>query len=546
MRTTRPIPLARLPRLALAALTLVALAGCYAPINSELVRPTVPVSRSVPQATLEKAVEAPDEDVLPAIAELLGGLRLAHDRLAAGDGSAAAEYNYLTARLVGHLRAAKVKPWQNQLEVPGGRTRYVLRGTQPDDLDAEKRLFVPADALEFTGRYAVTRASAPGVGAPLVAVLPGKRSMDERFDDLFRYRNVTAAVHFEGNSVTVDLLDPFEDNSVRIGPHRYPLHSDFSASTSQALSKERIDKLGLARLLNPEKFSTTARLSRVQPYDPDRIPVLMVHGLQDTPASFLPMYLTLMDDPKIRENYQFWVFSYPSGYPYPYSASLLRAELDRMKRQFPGHRDIVIIGHSMGGLLTRLMVTDSGDRIWRGYFGKPPAETPVGGATREALERALIFEHRPEIDRAIFFSAPHRGSEIASNWIGRLGSRLVRAPSFIADVRDTVSGVMTADASALQLSRAPNSIDTLAPNDRFILEINKIPLHPGIPYHSVMGDRGKGDTPDSSDGVVAYWSSHLEGAESERIVPSDHSSHQHPEGIAEARRILRLHAGLDR
>ena len=56
-----------------------------------------------------------------------------------------------------------------------------------------------------------------------------------------------------------------------------------------------------------------------------------------------------------------------------------------------------------------------------------------------------------------------------------------------------------------------------------------------------MGDRGRGDTPNSSDGVVAYWSSHLDGAQSTRIVPSGHSTHQNPEGIAEVRRILLLH-----
>jgi hypothetical protein len=101
---------------------------------------------------------------------------------------------------------------------------------------------------------------------------------------------------------------------------------------------------------------------------------------------------------------------------------------------------------------------------------------------------------------------------------------------------------MTADPAVLQLKRLPNSVDTLAPNNRFVMGINKLPITPGIPYHTIVGDRGKGDTPNSSDGVVAYWSSHLDGATGERIVPSNHSSPLNPEAIAEVHRILKLNA----
>jgi hypothetical protein len=101
--------------------------------------------------------------------------------------------------------------------------------------------------------------------------------------------------------------------------------------------------------------------------------------------------------------------------------------------------------------------------------------------------------------------------------------------------------VLVADAAGLQLNFAPNSIDTLNPNHPFVREVNNLPVAPGVPFHSIIGDRGRGDTPDSSDGVVAYWSSHLAGAASEKIVPSDHGAHQHPEAIAEVKRILKLH-----
>src|SRR5205814_9747789 len=100
---------------------------------------------------------------------------------------------------------------------------------------------------------------------------------------------------------------------------------------------------------------------------------------------------------------------------------------------------------------------------------------------------------------------------------------------------------LTADPAALKLKRLPNSVDTLAPNNRFVVAINKIPMTKQIPYHSIIGDRGRGDTPNSSDGVVPYWSSHLDGAKSEKIVPSDHGANQNPEAIAEVIRILKEH-----
>jgi hypothetical protein len=86
----------------------------------------------------------------------------------------------------------------------------------------------------------------------------------------------------------------------------------------------------------------------------------------------------------------------------------------------------------------------------------------------------------------------------------------------------------------------PNSVDTLEPNDRFVEAVNKLPITPGIPYHSIIGDRGRGDTPNSSDGVVPYWSSHLQGAQSELIVNSDHGAQYNPQAIQEVERILKL------
>ena len=162
--------------------------------------------------------------------------------------------------------------------------------------------------------------------------------------------------------------------------------------------------------------------------------------------------------------------------------------------------------------------------------------------SKRILKEALIFRPRPEIGRVIFLSAPHRGSDLAKNSVGRIGSMLVRTPMRMLTLGNTIHEATTPDPAAQHLKRFPNSVDTLAPNNRFVVAINKIPIAPGIPYHTIIGDRGRGDSPNSSDSVVAYWSSHLDGAASEKIVPSNHSTPRNPEAIAEVHRILELNA----
>jgi hypothetical protein len=198
----------------------------------------------------------------------------------------------------------------------------------------------------------------------------------------------------------------------------------------------------------------------------------------------------------------------------------------------------------MGGIISRLMITDSGgDKLWRYFFGKPPAQTKLSPESKALLEEGLIFKPRRDVARLIFISTPHRGSVIAENPIGRIGSSLIRkSVQYMNAGREILqASVVQEDPTVLKLNRLPNSIDTLAPNDPFVKEMNTLPMAKRIPYHSIIGDRGRGDTPNSSDGVVPYWSSHVSGAKSERIVPSDHGANQNPQGIAEVIRILNEH-----
>jgi len=170
-------------------------------------------------------------------------------------------------------------------------------------------------------------------------------------------------------------------------------------------------------------------------------------------------------------------------------------------------------------------------------------QTGVSPEAKALLKGALIFNPQHDVARVIFISTPHRGSMIAQGPIGRIASSLVHKPLEFVRLGPEImhTSVVKNDQGVTQLKRMPNSIDTLSPNDAFVKVMNTLPLARGVPYHSIIGDRGRGDTPNSSDGVVPYWSSHLDGAKSEKIVPSDHGANQNPEAIAEVIRILKEH-----
>jgi hypothetical protein len=457
-------------------------------------------------------------------------------------------YNFAVAGIFSVVRTAKLAPWTQPVQF-GANSELTLTGkkdpSKPEQQNPAHYDLIPTDELRYHGAYVKEDVTKEGIGAPLVAV---RRLTAEQAAALFTppaiYYGMTGVVEFEGSRCVLSIHDPIGSETVQVEGRTYPLAANFTASFAMLLAKEKPQKLGLIRLLRPEQYAATARVARLEPYNPNKAVVLVIHGLMDTPATWTPMINDLRSDKEIRRNYQFWFFSYPSGYPYPYSALILRHELDAIEKKYPLRKPMVLIGHSMGGCISRTLITDAGMKLWMEGFGKPPEQVEIPEDSKRLLKEAIIFNHRPEIGRVIFMSTPHQGSDMAGNWLGRFGSMLIKTPGKVLHIGQTISEAVTPDPAALQLKRLPNSVDTLAPNNRFVMAINKIPTAPGIPFHSIIGDRGKGDSPNSTDGVVAYWSSHFPGAASELIVPSNHSSPLNPQAIAEVHRILKLNARI--
>ncbi len=384
----------------------------------------------------------------------------------------------------------------------------------------------------------------PGVGGTLVGVHhsfpPG--SPPPRLESAKGFRvPVTSIVEFGrlGDSPPVEarlhLIDPRKRETVEIGNERFSLAANFSAPL---LSYGRVNEIwiGFINMVRGQSMRNTPGLVLFEPYDPDRIPVIFVHGLFSSKFIWRNTALALLLDPEIRGHYQFWAFSYATGNPISFSALRLREDLAFAQERLRLKHGLILIGHSMGGLLSRMQVTNSGKAIWNEVFGPKAQELYLQVPDDSRAKRALIFQANPEIERVIFIATPHRGSRLASGGIAAIGIRLIRFPlEVLRELPETMADVLERK-SRDRRTIVPTSIEGLSPDSPLLHALDRLPIE--VPHHSIIGDRGRGDTPNSSDGVVPYSSSHLSSAESEKIVPAGHEAMADPQAVAEIRRIL--------
>src|SRR5947208_9225008 len=408
---------------------------------------------------------AEHEQPLPALGHDLLAAKISYEVLERQpkNESARSIYNFAVARIVQDVDRTDLEPWRHPVTVVTDEGRYTLVSPKPVDAEHDPSRYdlFPTDTLKIGGKFFKTYSTVSGLGAPIVVI---GRTESPHFRQQYKLRRIyapiTAIVRFSGRKAHLEFIDPLGAETITLNKQVFPLAADFDAPTAVLIAREHPERLGLSRVMNPGAYADTAMLTRLQQFDPARTPVIFVHGLQETGASWAPMIDSLRHDPAIRKHYQFWYFSYPSGYPYPYAAALFRQDLDGIERAFPNHKRVVLIGHSMGGMICRLMITDTGDRIRRDFLATSPGRTPLASNIRKLLEEALIFNHRPDIQRVIFISTPHRGSELASNWIGRIGAALVRTPQRFISIYASTKPLLIADPAASPLNRLPNSLDT--------------------------------------------------------------------------------------
>ncbi|MCX6927353.1 MAG: hypothetical protein NT154_29735 [Verrucomicrobia bacterium] len=407
--------------------------------------------------------------------------------------------------------------------------------------------FLSAD--QFLVRGLSLRDRQSGLGAPLIGV--GKR-----VDKSPMTRRLPATIFGRPNgnlqswnagqlTLNLELYSAFGSNTVQVADATIPLETDLTASLAHALNQTFAWRLGKGQFFSAvEQIKSDVYLA--QPYQRGRIPVVFVHGTFSSPVWWAEMMNTLRADPEIRQRYQFWFFIYNSGNPTPFSALKLRECLaKKLKELDPEGTDsalqqMVVIGHSQGGLLTKLTATDTGDRLWKALNIKSLDDEKLTKEQRELIRRYTVFEHLPFVKEVIFVSTPHRGSYLSTGFARKLSRKFVSLPRTLVQQAGELSGAVKA-LNVQGVHGIPTSLDSMACDNKYLLALAEIPTAPGITSHSIIANQEAGDYHQGKDGLVAYSSAHVDYAASEFIVHSFHSCQDRPPTIEEVRRILLEH-----
>lgn len=439
--------------------------------------------------------------------------------------------------------------------VGGGREFEIAMSADSDYGRDYFEHFVAAETVKAKGMASKTR---EGFGAPVVGI---REQRPERAEEMRFYSrlglHVPATLTMdeivrtgEGRDlVRFSLRNPLLAESVPVGRRRLPLAADYSAPLALVLQGRNEVAWGLDGFFHADKQLASSGIYLTEPYDPERIPVLLIHGLISVPIIWRDLIPELTSEPDLSRRYQFMVFTYPSSLPIVESAKLLRDEIRSLREKYdpagrhPLSRNLVVAGHSMGGMLTHTLVTDFGDRLWRQFSDEPLESLPIDPARRQEIRELVYFDPDPGVWRTVYFSAPHRGAKMAEIGLAGLIASTAKLPGRMLTVTGSLIQANRDESLPLKvpIDKKITSVHSLRPDAPLVLAMGQSPYKPGVVYHSIIGDRGRGDTPNSSDGVVEYWSSHQEGAASELIVPTDHGSYKHPAAVAEFKRILREH-----
>lgn len=408
--------------------------------------------------------------------------------------------------------------------------------------------FVSAD--DFVVRGLTVRNQQAGLGATLIGIgtITNAAQFGTRVPATIFLRVPGDVKQWSAGQTTValELYSSYDKPTVDIGGRTLPLRTDTTAPLAHALNQNSIWSLGAAQFFSAEQKVKTG-VYPTQPYQPGRVPVVFVHGTFSSPIWWAEMWNTLRSDPRLSEGCQFWHYVYNSGNMLTYSAADFRSALTNIIHSLdpdgkdPALRQMVVIGHSQGGLLTKMAVTDPGDRLWRALTDKSLDEVKLSAYQRKEIERGVFFKPLPFVTRAVFISTPHRGSFLSTSFIRNLASRFISLPGDLIHFGENLGKVIEELRLPTEMRGVPTSLDGMSPKNPLLLALAEIPPVPGVKAHSIIAVKGDGPIEEGDDGVVKYRSAHLDYAESELVVRSGHTCQDKPATIEEVRRILLEH-----
>jgi pimeloyl-ACP methyl ester carboxylesterase len=463
------------------------------------------------------------------------------------------------------LKQNKLRPGEIETIETGSRKftlEVALHGAwRPDDIAR----------LEFVSDYEIAggltnQHHTYGLGVPLIAVRsrhPGQEAT-EKYYPLGLSFPVTAFLrlapqingHGEATHCVLDLYDPLHACNIEVANRLVPLETDLSVPLAYFLDSPEFRKTDISTwgLLNPGGPTETRvkGLYMVEPYDPAKIPVLMVHGLWSSPTTWMEMFNDLRGYPELRARFQFWFYLYPTGQPFWISAAQLRDALEELRQTLDPARtngnldQLVLVGHSMGGLVSKLQTLDSGDEFWRLLSNRPLEELKAKPADKERLARTFYFQPNQSIRRVVTIGTPHRGSTFASDYARLAARKLITLPEMMVELSNQVIRENPGYFRNTEMLTMSTSIDSLAPGAPIFAVMLEAPRGPRVKYHNIVGvlprDGLVRKLSEEGDGVVSFRSAHLEEVDSELVIACDHMNvHKHPLAILEVRRILLEH-----
>lgn len=311
-------------------------------------------------------------------------------------------------------------------------------------------------------------------------------------------------------------------------------------------------------LLRPADHLDLSGLYLLRPYQRDKIPVVFIHGLKSTPATWLRVVSMVFEDPQLRNVFQPLVYYYPTGLPIFFNVLDFKKRLENFVSRCgctnipPSMKEMVLVGHSMGGILANAQIRTSDEKLTDYVFNELSSKQDISKQEYEYLSDICQFKANPNIKRVIFVCTPHRGTYRAGSWIARIVAALVKQePGRIDKIIDAGGNrgfqySKNVPLEAPLLGKLSNGIEELQVGSTILKSIRNWPIQENVHFHSIIGNRGINDSlKNSNDGWVPYWSAHLDGADSELIVPASHAATNHKDTVKEIRRILSLHRIID-
>ena len=407
-----------------------------------------------------------------------------------------------------------------------------------------------------------------GVGVPMIAVRTPHQGADNEekyypeglsFPVTALLRVTSPTIHVSRDSqyrhpCVLELHNPLDSTDIDLNARNVPLQSDLSTPLAYFLDNPKFREQTNSNLflLDPNKSEKLRGVYMLEPYDPNRIPVVMVHGLWSSPLTWMPMFNDLRSFQELRRNYQFWFYQYPTGQPFWVSATQMRSDLFELRRTLdpngshPLLDNMVLVGHSMGGLVSRMQTIESGEEFWRILSDEPYEKVRGDEKERQRLAAALFFHPNSAIKRVVTIGTPHRGSDYANDYTRWVGRYVITLPSSITEMGNSLIRQNPGFFRNTDLLTTTTSIDSLSPGSPIFPAMLRARRAPWVNYHNIIGvvEKSKwfGTDAADSDGIVGVDSAHMDDVDSEILVQSKHQDiHRTARTVLEVRRILVEH-----